>query len=131
MSRKRNVSDRKDLARGSSRSERNWLPEELQYWIICIIFKCILCPQRLCQNDKLKTKLNPIITLNNKKQLESRMVIQEKLQDNINVIYTIYTQVSWTMWAMMIRALQNQPSRGKHHWEWCRLDASKECCIDL
>ena len=29
-------------------AERIWLeevPEELQYWIICIIFKCILYPQ--------------------------------------------------------------------------------------
>ena len=131
MSRKRDVSGRKDLARGSSRSERNWLPEELQYWIICIIFKCILYPQTWCQNDKIKAKLNAIITWNNKQQLESRMVISEKLQDNINAVYTIFTQVSWTMWTMMIHVLQNQSLRSKYPLKWCCLDTSKKCCIYL
>ena len=34
--RKRDVSDRKDFVRGIYRSDRNWLPEELQYWIMYV-----------------------------------------------------------------------------------------------
>ena len=33
------------------------------------------------------------------------MASPEKLQDNISAAYTIYTQVSWTMWAMMTRVI--------------------------
>ena len=33
------------------------------------------------------------------------MVIPEKLEDNISAAYTIYTQVYWTMWAMMTRVV--------------------------
>ena len=48
------------------------------------------------------------------------------LQGNINAVYTIYTQVSRTMWAMMIRVLQNQPLRIKCPLKWC---ASRFCLI--
>ena len=116
-----------DFVRGISRSDKNFQKN-------CntgLFFKCTLYPQTQCQNDKIKAKLNAIITWSNKKQLESRMVIPEKLQGNINAVCTIYTQVSRTMWAMVIRVLQNQPLRIKCPLKWCCLDPSKEWCIHL
>ena len=53
---------------------------------LCIFFEYILYPRSSCQNDKIITKLNAIITWSKKKQLESRMAIPEKLQGNIDAV---------------------------------------------
>ena len=57
-----------------------------------------------------------LVTGSNKKQIESRIVIVNvtKVTWQYKCCLYIYSQLSWTKWAMMIHIFQNQPLRNKY-----------------